>query len=131
MIGLDTNVLIRYLTQDDPDQSAKATRFIEHQLTVHNPGYICLVVMAETAWVLERSYRRTAIQVAEALERLLRAETLIVESEQEVFASIIAMQLGQATFADALIEELGAKVGCDHTVTFDEKASRLPGFRTL
>jgi len=134
MIGLDTNVLVRYLTQDDPVQSLKANEIIERRLTPANPGFLSVVTMAETVWVLERAYGLTAQEIAAAVERILQVEVLVVENEQEVFAATVALgamalKQGQGAFADALIAELGARAGCTHTLTFDKKALRLPAFR--
>ena len=129
MIGLDTNVIVRYLTQDDPVQSLKATEIIERRLTPANPGFLSVVTMAETFWVLERAYGLTAQEIAAAIERILQVEVLVVENEQEVFAAMVALKQGQGAFADALIAELGARAGCIHTLTFDKKALRLPAFR--
>jgi predicted nucleic-acid-binding protein len=131
MIGLDTNVLIRYLAQDDPVQSAKATELIEHRLSEGDPGFISIVAMAETVWVLERAYRLSDVEIAATIERTLQADVLVVECEQQVFTAMIALKQGIGSFADALISALGAKAGCSATVTFDQKALRLPGFRPL
>ena len=131
MIGLDTNVVVRYLTQDDPVQSPKATELIERGLTEEEPGFVSVVAMAETAWVLERVYGRTAEEIAAVIERMLEVEVLVVESEQEVFTAMIAVKEGRGSFADALIGALGAKAGCSHTVTFDQKALRLTAFEPL
>jgi predicted nucleic-acid-binding protein len=128
MIGLDTNVLVRYLAQDDPVQSPKATELIERGLTEENPGFISVVAMAEMAWVLERAYRLADHDIAATIERTLQAGILVVESEQEVFTAMIALKEGRGSFADALIGALGAKAGCSRTLTFDQKALRLPGF---
>ena len=124
MIGLDTNVIVRYLTQDDPVQSPKATELIERGLTEEEPGFVSVVAMAETAWVLERVYGRTAEEIAAVIERMLEVEVLVVESEQEVFTAMIAVKEGRGSFADALIGALGARADCSHTVTFDQKALR-------
>lgn len=128
MIGLDTNILVRYLVQDDPAQSRKATDLIERRLTENNPGFISVVAMAETAWVLERAYGLPLGAIALAIESILQVETLIVENEQEVFTATIALKDERGSFADALIGALGAKAGCSQTLTFDKKAARLPGF---
>ena len=128
MIGLDTNILVRYLAQDDPVQSPKATALIERQLTEEAPGFVSLVAMAETSWVLERVYHLADGDIAAAIERMLQTDVLVIESEQEVFTAMIALKEGRGSFADALIGALGAKAGCSHTVTFDQKALRLPGF---
>ena len=131
MIGLDTNVLVRYLTQDDPIQSPKATALMDRRLTEENPGFVSVVTMAELAWVLERSYDLGKDDIAAAIERMLQADVLVIESEQEVFTAMVALRDGQGRFADALIALLGSRAGCSHTVTFDKKALRLPGFALL
>jgi predicted nucleic-acid-binding protein len=128
MIGLDTNVLVRYLAQDDPVQSAKATALIERRLTEQDPGFIGVVAMVETVWVLERAYGLVDADIAAAIERTLQVDALVVESEQEVFTAMVALKEGRGSFADALIGALGASAGCSHSLTFDRKALRLPGF---
>ena len=131
MIGLDTNILIRYLTQDDPVQSAKATEILEHRLTPKNPGFVSVVAIVETVWVLDRAYGLPAQEIAIAVERLLQVEVLVIENEQEVFTAMVALKRGRGSFADALIAELGASAGCTRTLTFDQKALRLPGFELV
>ena len=128
MIGLDTNILVRYLTQDDPTQSPRAREIIERRLTEENPGFISIVAMVETVWVLERAYGLTPHEIVGAVERVLQTDVLVVENEQEVFTAMIAPKEGQGSFADAVIAALGARVGCSSTLTFDRKALRLPGF---
>jgi predicted nucleic-acid-binding protein len=128
MIGLDTNILVRYLTQDDPIQSAKAAEILERRLTVKNPGFVSVVAMVETVWVLDRAYFLRALEIASAIERLLQVEVLTIENEQEVFTAMVALKQGRGSFADALIAELGARVGCVRTLTFDRRAAHLPGF---
>jgi len=125
MIGLDTNVLVRYLAQDDATQSAHATRIIERQLTERNPGFISLVTIAETVRVLARLYGLSNREVAAAVERILQAETLLVQNEQQAFTAMIALKTGTGSFSDALICALGDWAGCTATLTFDEKAKRL------
>jgi predicted nucleic-acid-binding protein len=129
MIGLDTNILVRYLSQDHPAQSAKATEIVEHQLTAQEPGFISTVAMVETAWALDRAYRLTGREVAAVVERLLQADTIVVENEQQVFTAMVALKEGKGSFADAVIAALGSRAGCSFTLTFDQKALRLPGFR--
>jgi predicted nucleic-acid-binding protein len=131
VIGLDTNILIRYLTQDDPVQAAKATEIFERRLTPKNPGFVSVVAMVETVWVLDRAYDLTAHEIAAAVERLLQVAVLAIENEQEVFTAMIALKQGRGSFADALIAELGARVGCTRTLTFDQKAARHPGFELV
>jgi predicted nucleic-acid-binding protein len=131
MIGLDTNVLVRFIAQDDAVQSRAATELIERRLTPENPGYVSVVAMAKTAWVLERAYNLAESSLAAAIERILQTDVLIVENEQEVFAAMIALKTRQGSFADALIVALGANAGCSATVTFDKRALRLSGFQPL
>jgi len=131
MTGLDTNVLIRYLTQDDPVQSAKATQIIERRLTPKNPGFVSVVAMVETVCVLDRAYSLTAKEIATAVERLLQVEVLAIENEQEVFTAMVALKQSRGSFSDALIAQLGVRAGCTRTLTFDQKALRLPGFQIV
>jgi predicted nucleic-acid-binding protein len=128
MIGLDTNIVVRYLTQDDPAQSRKATQIIESRLTEDQPGFISLVTMAETAWVLERTYHHSNREIAGAIEMMLQADSLLIQNEQEVFTAMVTLKTGQGTFADALIAALARWAGCSSTLTFDRKASRIDGF---
>ncbi|HEX6770725.1 MAG TPA: type II toxin-antitoxin system VapC family toxin [Acidobacteriaceae bacterium] len=129
MIGLDTNVLVRYLAQDDALQSARARRIFECHLTEECPGFISLVTMVETVWVLDRAYGLSGAQIAQTIERILQADTLVVQNEQEVFTAMIALKTGSARFADALIGALGEWAGCSATLTFDRKAARPSTFQ--
>ncbi|MFZ0961225.1 MAG: type II toxin-antitoxin system VapC family toxin [Terriglobia bacterium] len=128
MIGLDTNILVRYLTQDDPIQSPTATDIIEFRLSQKNPGFISIVAMVETVWVLDRAYGLADDKIVAVLKRMLQADTLVVENEQEVFTAAMALKEGRGSFADALIGALGVRAGCARTLTFDKTALRLPGF---
>jgi predicted nucleic-acid-binding protein len=132
MIGLDTNVLLRYLVQDDPVQSAKATEMIERRLTEIDPGFVSLVSILEIVWVLGSLYKRSSGQVADHVEMILAADTLEVQNEQEVYQAVVALRSGSGTFEDALIGALGAWRGCSATLTFDQNAARrLNGFQLL
>jgi predicted nucleic-acid-binding protein len=128
MIGLDTNILVRYLTQDDPIQSPKAREIIERRLTEENPGFVSIVAMVGIVRVLDRAYKLATHEIAAAVERILQTDVLVVENEQEVFTAMIALKQGQGSFADAIIAGLGARAKSSRTLTFDHKAQRLPGF---
>jgi len=128
MIGLDTNVLVRYFAQDDPVQSAMATDVIERRLTEQEPGFVSVVAMAETVWVLARAYRLGREGIVTVIERMLQTDTLVVEGERQVFIAMTALREGRGEFGDALIGALSAKAGCSRVVTFDRDALRLPGF---
>ncbi len=130
MIALDTNVLLRYLTQDDPTQSRRATEIIERRLTEQAPGFVSLVSILEVVWVLKSLFKRSRQQIANDIEMILAADTLEVQSEQEVYYAVFSLRNGIGTFEDALIGSLGAWRGCSATLTFDEDAAkRLHGFQ--
>ena len=131
MIGLDTNILVRYFTQDDPVQSYKATVLIEQRLTEQSPGFVSIVALAETVWVLERFYRLKKQEIAIVIERILGADALLVEHEAEVATALTAVWEGRGSFADALVGAINNQAGCSRTLTFDRKALRLPGFELL
>src|SRR5271156_3178892 len=129
MMGLDTNVLLRYLAQDDPKQSPRATEIVERRLTEQEPGFVSLVSILEVVWVLKSLFKRSRQQIANDIEMLLAANTLEVQNEQEVYSAVVALRNGTGTFEDALIGSLGIWRGCSATLTFDEKAAqRLHGF---
>lgn len=128
MIGLDTNILVRYLTQDDPVESQRATGIIERRLTEKTPGFISIVAMVETVWVLDRAYGFSNREIAAAVERMLQMDVFVVENEQEIFFAMVAVKKSQGSFADVVIGALGVRAGCSRTLTFDRKAARLPGF---
>lgn len=133
MIGLDTSVLVRYLTQDEPRQAALATRLIEKRLTPQAPGFIGLVVLAEMCWVLRSAYCATEEELRETVEGLLSAAQFMVERRDVVQAALRwAEQKGdQAGFVDVLIARLGAAHGCTKVVTFDKAAARHAGMAAL
>ena len=130
MIGLDSNLLIRYLAQDDPVQSAVATRLIEEELTEREPGYLTLVALAETVWVIVGSYGADRSTVHQAVEGLLSAPQVRVERAEQVWQALQAYA-HRGDFSDALISELARDAGCRCTRTFDVAASRQPGFELL
>jgi len=131
VIGIDSNVLVRYVVQDDPVQSPKAAQLIESILTEENPGFVSIVTLVETVWVLKRPLRLTDAKIAGVLRVILRIESLVVEHEREVFAAMILLAEGRSSFSDALIGKLASRAGCTHTLTFDKRASRLDGFELL
>jgi predicted nucleic-acid-binding protein len=131
VIGLDTNILVRYLTQDDPVQSARAVQLVEGQLTQRDPGFISIVVMVEIAWVLDRAYGFSRQAIAAAIERVLQADVFVVQYEQEVFTATVLLRAGRGSFADALVGELGSMTGCSYTYTFDRRTTQLSSFRLL
>ena len=126
MIGLDTNVLVRYIMQDDARQSALAARLVE-SLSVESPGFVPLVSVVELAWVLSSAYALDRGQVVQAVESLLRTKEIMVERAEIVWKALRVLQRANADFADCLIERSAAVVGCDRTMTFDRGAAKSCG----
>jgi predicted nucleic-acid-binding protein len=123
VIGLDTNVLVRYIMQDDPRQSASATDLVE-SLSVESPGFVPLVSVVELAWVLTSAYDLDRGQVVEAFEALLRTKEIAVERAEVVWQALRVYRGANADFADCLIERSAAAAGCTRTMTFDRGAAR-------
>ena len=130
MKGLDTSILIRYLTQDDPVQSPRANEIIDRDLSPEAPGFVSLVAIAEVTWVLRSRYKATRQEIVTAIERILSSDSFQVQNEQQVYEAMIALRTGEGTFADALICALGAWAGCSSTLTFDG-SSQLPHFEVV
>ena len=130
MIGLDTNVLVRYIMQDDAVQAAKATALVE-TLDAERPGFVALVSIVELYWVLTSCYDLTEAQVMQALEILLRTKEIVVDQAEQVLRALRACAGGKADFADCLIERAAATAGCTRTMTFDTKAARHAGMTLL
>lgn len=130
MIGLDTNVIVRFLTKDDPIQSALALNLIR-SLSVEAPGFISLVVIVELAWVLQRSYGFDKPTIVRVFEGLLRSKELVVQDAEVVAQSLKEFGSGGAGFADYLVERTGHAAGCTHTFTFDKEAAISAGMRLL
>ena len=131
MTGLDTNVLVRYLAQDDPRQSGIATRFVENALSAGNPGFVSTVALCEVAWVLAESYGADRKRVREVVERLLSTKQIVIERAELVWKALRAWEGVSADFSDALIGQIAIAHGGEKTVTFDRTAARLPGFELL
>ena len=130
MIGLDTNVLVRYVTQDDPVQSAKASDLIE-SLTTASPGFISLVSIVELVWVLQSCYQSAKSDVVMVLETLLRTRELTVEHAEIIWQALRKFVANKADFADCLIERCAHAAGCEYTATFDLNAIKTTGMKRL
>ena len=130
MIGIDTNVLVRYIMQDDAKQSPKATKLME-ALTVDVPGFVPQVAIIELVWVLGGSYELTRQQVAQALDALLRTKEVVVDRADQVMKALRVFHRGSADFADCLIESTASSAGCEKTVTFDVRAAKSAGMTLI
>jgi predicted nucleic-acid-binding protein len=134
MIGLDTNVLVRYLAQDDPRQSASATRFIETRLSERAPGFISLVVLVELCWVLERLYSATPQEIGQTVADLLETPRFHLQQREVVQEAVRLFQdkkSSKAGLADLLIAQLAVHAGCSSIVSFDRAAVRTAGMTLL
>ena len=124
MIGLDTNVLVRYIVRDDSKQASAATRLIENQCTEETPGFVSQLVLAELFWVLSRGYEYPKAVLVTVFTKLLSAMELQVETTENAWTALRAYEAGTAEFADYLIGQCGRTHGCETTVTFDKKAAK-------
>jgi predicted nucleic-acid-binding protein len=130
MKGLDTNILVRFYAQDDPEQAPRADEFLQ-SLSFAEPGFISLVSLIELVWVLRSQYRMTRQELIQCLEQLLDSPELIVENHSAVNLALRRFSQYKTDFADCLIERLGHAAGCIETVTFDVDAARSTGMRLL
>ena len=130
MIGIDTNVLVRYVVQDDPRQSAAATHFIEATLGGDEPGWIASIVLCEFVWVLEAAYGYARNAIASTLQRLFEVDRFRLEAPSLAWRALDAYRDG-VDFADALIALGNEHAGCAYTATFDRGAARLRQAKVL
>jgi predicted nucleic-acid-binding protein len=128
MIGLDSNVLVRYLTQDDPVQSRKANQLVEQALRAGESLYLNHVVMCEMSWVLARPYNYDRAELADAIEKILGAAQFEFEDKNSLWQALAGLRQSNADFADCLIGAKNAWAGCTSTLTFDKRAGGLPQF---
>jgi predicted nucleic-acid-binding protein len=131
MIGIDTNILVRLIVDDEPKQAVAARDFIHDRCTPDAPGYISSIVLAEVAWILARGYGYSRNDIADAIERVMETAQLQVESSTDVAAALADYRRGPAGFTDCLIGHLNRTAECTHTVTFDRKVAKLAGFEFL
>lgn len=131
MIGLDTNVVVRFLVQDDEKQALVATRLIQ-TLSRERPGFLSAVVLVEIAWVLKGAYKAPRAQISAAIEGLLRSSELVVENAEAAYRALARYQAAaRGDFADVFIAEIARLAGAAECVTFDESAANAFGMRLL
>ena len=131
MIGLDTNILVRYFTQDDPIQSRKAAHEIEKDLSAGYMFFIADIVMCELVWVLETAYGYDRWEIVPVLENVLRTKQFQFENKDLLWKSLSDYRNKKGGFADHLIGQAGYKAGCRETITFDAGLKNNPIFRVL
>ena len=131
MIGLDTNILVRYLTQDDPVQARMATRTIEQAADRGESFHITEFVLCELVWVLEDAYGYSRDTIAEVLERILRTAPFRFRNKDALWRALHEYRVGKADFSDYLIGQLAREAGCEQTLTFDRSLRKHPSFQVL
>lgn len=130
MIALDTNVIVRFLTQDEPQQSRLASEIFE-SLDDHSQGFVSREVLLELVWVLERAYGYSRTEIAAAVNGLLSSTELVIEASNDIGWALEFYRSGSFGFADVMIAAAARRIGAQALVTFDRKAAQLPGVRLL
>ena len=132
MRGLDTNVLVRFLTADDPEQAEAALRLVEIADSTGERLHISTIVLAELVWVLQGGrYARSRVEVADALNALLDTTVFEIQDRDLVRRAVTAFRAGPADFSDYLIGEHDRRAGCTSTLTFDRRLAGSKGFEEL
>jgi predicted nucleic-acid-binding protein len=130
VIGLDTNVLVRYIADDDAKQSPQATQLIE-SLSPDAPGFVTTVSVVELVWVMQTCYRMNRDAIAVALGQILRTKELVVQNAQVVWQALRLYASSNADFADCLIQRSAADAGCVEVYTFDRAAAKGCGMKLI
>ena len=128
MIALDTNVLVRFLVEDDPEQSERARALLRGLEEAEEPAFVSEIVLCELVWVLKRSYRLTRPETASILRDLLRARQFTFPSTDRLARAVEAFAKGKAGFADYLISEHALRAGCRGLASFDKALIAEGGF---
>ena len=124
MIGIDTNVLVRYIAQDDATQSRRATSLIERECDEAAPGFVGLVVLVEVVWVSESSYGAAREEVADIVRRILSTRHLVVQDAETAWKALRLFESSKTDFADCLVARSAIAAGCQSVVTFDKQAAK-------
>lgn len=131
MVGIDTNVLIRFVVQDDKKQAAVAAELIEHYCSATNTALVSLIVLCEFVWVLSNAYGYSRAQIASALKQILVTECFEVAKHNIAWSAMLDYSRGPGDYADYLIARINEVNGADTTFTFDKHASRNKRFTLL
>jgi len=131
MIGVDTNILVRFMTKDDPVQSPIASRLINHAADSGDPLFVNHLVLTELVWVMESVYQLDRKWIEDILERVLETVDFIVEDKDSALGALRDFKRGGLDYSDCLIGRKNLRLGCEATLTFDGKASKVSGFRLL
>jgi predicted nucleic-acid-binding protein len=131
VLGLDTNLLVRFVVRDSVESQAKVDRLITRELGPDRKGYVNLIVLAELIWVLGRSYRMDRMKIAQIVSGILDSQQLVVERTDLVIEALSLYQQSGLDFADLLINLVNRDDGCSATVTLDQGQSALKTARVL
>jgi predicted nucleic-acid-binding protein len=131
MLGIDTNVLVRYLVRDDEAQFDKARKLFKREVAAGHRVFVNQLVLMETEWVLRSRYAVTKSQIIEAVSGLLDAGDIQFENEPVIEEALFTWKDSTADFADCLIGARNRRMGCRATATFDVKVSKLPSFMVI
>jgi predicted nucleic-acid-binding protein len=131
MKGVDTNVLVRYITRDDPGHERAASRFLDSARARAEPILVNVIVLCELVWVLGRTYEYSRAEVAAVIGQVLTTEQIVVEDADLAWLALSDFKASKADFADCLIGRKNQRLGCDATVTFDGRLKGLGGFVAL
>ena len=131
MRGVDTNVLVRILVEDDPTQAKKAQAFVAQCRASGEAVFVASLVVCELVWVLRSAYGKTKTQVVSALEQLVSSDLLVFESGDLVQEALELYRTGSGDFADYFIGLSNQAQQCTDTVTFDRALRSAPGFAVL
>lgn len=131
MIALDTNVLVRYLTQDDAVQARKASEIIAEHTVSGERCHFDPVVLCELTWVLRESYDRSKPDIIKTLDLILATKQFEIGDKDLVHEALEAFRHGRGDFADYVIGIRHRQAGCEETVTFDRSLRDSPLFRVI
>ena len=129
MIGIDTNILVRYFTQDNLEQAQIVEQVISSYATSPNSLFINNIVMCELIWVLERGYKYSKEAIGAVIKQMLSTEEFAFENQELLWLALSQYTQNKLDFSDALIGEINKEFGCSKTLTFDQAAMKANNFK--
>jgi predicted nucleic-acid-binding protein len=131
LIGIDTNILVRYFVRDDVAQSDKAAKYLEKHCSSEIPGFITSIVLCELIWVLSGAYGYDKELITDLLNKMLTTSEFLIENQEEALRALSAFEKGNADFSDYYLAYIGQKYGVGKTVTFDKRAGKHKLFELI
>ena len=129
MIGVDTNILVRYFTQDNLEQAQIVEQIIDTHATTPNSLFVNNIVMCELIWVLERGYKYSKEEISKVIKQMLSTEEFTFEKQELLWLALNQYNQNKLDFSDALIGELNKEYGCSETLTFDQATIKDNNFK--